>query len=42
MSNLYDAIIVGGGAAGLAAAIHCGTFGMLSLMLNLNGWIKHG
>ncbi|HYB68761.1 MAG TPA: hypothetical protein VEC97_04365 [Candidatus Acidoferrales bacterium] len=42
MSNLNDIIIVGGGPVGLAGAIHCGTFGMLSLMLNLNGWIKHG
>lgn len=42
MSNLHDVIIVDGGPAGLAAAIHCGTFGILSLILNLNGWIKHG
>jgi thioredoxin reductase (NADPH) len=33
MSNLHDIIIVGGGPAGLAAAIHCGTFGLRTLVL---------
>jgi thioredoxin reductase (NADPH) len=33
MSNEYDVIIVGGGPAGLAAAIHCGTSGLRTLIL---------
>ncbi|MGA3191285.1 MAG: FAD-dependent oxidoreductase [Candidatus Bathyarchaeia archaeon] len=33
MSNLHEVIIVGGGPAGLAAAIHCGTFGLRTLVL---------
>lgn len=33
MSNQHDVIIVGGGPAGLAAAIHCGTFGLRTLVL---------
>ena len=33
MSNLHEVIIVGSGPAGLAAAIHCGTSGLRTLVL---------
>ena len=33
MSSAYDVIIVGSGPAGLAAAIHCGNFGLRAIVL---------
>ena len=37
MSSVYDVVIVGSGPAGLAAAIHCGTFGLRTIVLEAQG-----